>query len=128
MLFLFGGLVFMVAGGYGFLKSRHLARAGLRADAEVVDLYERHDGESGRVYYPIVRFWAADGQEVVTRTRSGGSPPPARPGDRVRVVYQPGSPQVVSIDTVRGRGTVLTGLIFIVGLGMIALDVYNMTR
>lgn len=123
----FGGLVFAVASGYGFLKSRRLARTGLRTDAEVVDLYKRGTGEE-RVYTPIVRFRTADGQEVVTRTGGASNPPLARLGDQVRVVYQPGNPQVVSIDTVMGRGTVFMGLFVIIGLALTVFAAYKMTR
>lgn len=132
MLILCVGLLFMAAGIYGFFKNRSLARTGLRADAEVVDLHIRvsYDGETGtsRTYYPIVRFRTADGQEVQARTRAGGSPPPARPGDQVRVVYQPGNPQTVSIDTVMGRGVAPMLLFVIVGLGITVFQVYRMAR
>jgi hypothetical protein len=43
------------------------------------------DRERG-AYFPVVTFRAADGREVRARARSGGVPPPARVGERVRVI------------------------------------------
>lgn len=128
MFFLLSGLVFMAAGIYGFFRNLRLARNGLRADAEVVDLRARGGGEDGPVYYPIVRFRTADGQEVVAQTGGGSSPPPARPGDRVQVLYQPGNPQTVSLDTLMGRAVAPMWIFILVGLGITVYQVYRMTR
>lgn len=118
----------MAGGIYGFFGNRRLVRKGLRADAEVVDLHVSRDEEGGRVYYPVVRFRTAGGQEVEARTRVGGSPPQARPGDQVRVIYQPGRPQTVSLDTIIGRGVAPMWLVILVGLGITVYAAYRMAR
>lgn len=127
ILLLLIGLLFMAAGGYGFVSSLRLTRTGLRAEAEVVDL-RVHRRDNGRIYYPVLRFLAADGREVVAVARSGSNPAPARTGDLVRVVYQPGNPQSVALDTVMGSGMVVTALVFIMGLGLVAAGAYLTTR
>lgn len=116
----------MVVGSIAFYNNRRLVRTGRRARAEVVDVEvvvrrNEYPGEvsENRTYYPVVRFSTADGLEVRARTRSGGVPAPAHTGDQVRVIYDPRSPQNVALDTRAGRGTLLSGLVVIVGLGAI---------
>lgn len=44
------------------------------------------------IYYPVVRFRAADGREVETRTMMGASFRRVREGDPVTVLYDPADP------------------------------------
>jgi hypothetical protein len=64
-------------------SSRRLARVGLRATAEVVELRRRRSGsdDGGRdagVYHPVVVFRAVGGQEVRAAVRAGSGCLPGR--------------------------------------------------
>jgi hypothetical protein len=56
-----------------------------------------------------IRFRTRAGDEVVVRSELNGDEAPARPGDRVRILYDPADPQRMQIDTTLGRG-VLTAV------------------
>jgi hypothetical protein len=129
-VFLLVGLVFVVIGSIGFRNNRRLFRDGQRTTAEVVELLWviKADSNSFGSYYPVVSFRAADGQIVRARTRSGRIPAPARAGEQVRVIYNPGDPRIVAIDSLSGRGTMLCGLAVIVGVGAIAYQIFEMAR
>ena len=114
------GLVFAAAGGFVFYRGHRLVRAGQRAEADVVDLHWSHHSE---VYYPVVAFRTADGRAVEARTTAGRNPPAARVGQRVRVIYDPGAPHVVMIDSFDGRGTLVAAVFVLVGVGLIALRI-----
>ena len=44
------------------------------------------------IYYPVVRFWAADGREVETQAMVGTSFKRVREGEPVTVLYDPKDP------------------------------------
>ena len=55
-------------------------------------------------YYSWVRYTTAEGREVEGRTTFASSPPPAREGATVTVLYDPDRPERVRLDTLMGRG------------------------
>lgn len=114
------GSVFAAAGGFVFYRGHRLVRTGQRAEADVVDLRWSPHSE---VYFPVVAFRAADGRAVEARTRTGRNPPAVRVGQRVRVIYDPGAPHVVMIDSFEGRGTLVAAMFVLVGVGIIALQI-----
>ncbi len=57
------------------------------------------------IYYPVVRFRAADGREVETRTMMGTSFRRVREGDSVTVLYDPDDPTRAQLG--RSRGLVI---------------------
>lgn len=126
--FLFG-LIFLAIGGVVLYFDRRLVRGGQWTDAEVVELQPaRHPANRDQwVYYPVVRFRTADGQEIVAKTRAGSASPRVRRGDRVRVVYQIGTRTDVAIDTIKGRGLVTGAIPAVIGLALIVLGIYQMT-
>lgn len=123
------GLGFLAVGVGTFYQDRRRGHGG-RACAEVVKLVPKrsygHEG-GGTVYHPVVRFHTEDGQEVVASTAGWiGSLLRARPGDQVRVRYELGNPQNVTIDTIAGRGLVPGGIFALAGLGILAYMIYHM--
>jgi hypothetical protein len=78
---------------------------------------------SGPVYLPTVSFTTREGHQVQAEAPIGGNPPLARPGRTVRVLYDPGDPQRVRIDSVRGRGGCLGVAFALIGLIPLAIGV-----
>jgi len=54
---------------------------------------------SSLVYFPVVKFTTADGQEVVFEHQESRRADHYKPGERVPVRYQPGNPQQAVIAT-----------------------------
>ena len=88
------------------------------------------DSAPSKIYYPVVRFALPDGREVETVTRSGASPPPARTGAPVTVLYDPADPSVARVEGTWADGTiqytfvVVSGSIFaVLGLAVFAIAV-----
>ncbi|MGH3168169.1 MAG: DUF3592 domain-containing protein [Trebonia sp.] len=133
MLLILTAVVFFSGGCFLFYRSRRLARIGLRAMAEVVDLkaYRSSGGDDdGVVYAPVVVFRAADGREVRAETGRRSYPPPARVGERVEVIYDPDSPQGLGLELSRGhgRGLALYVALMIVGIGAAVYEISQLTR
>jgi hypothetical protein len=131
------GLLFAVVGALGFRSSRRRVRTGQRTTAEVVDMQRSRglattDAQGftrvNDTFTPVVAFRTADGREIQAPTRVGGNPSSARVGEQVPVIYDPAAPESVEIDTIMGRGTALLGIVTLVGLGVMALGVYQMVR
>lgn len=118
------GLLILALGVAMLRHDRRRVRNGGRADAEVVGMRESmRRGRRSGLYRPVVRFRAADGREVETETAMGGNPPAARRGDRVRVIYQPGTGGDVVIDNFKGRGLLSVSVLSIIGLALIAIGI-----
>jgi hypothetical protein len=136
MLLILTAVVFISAGCFLFYCSHRLARVGLRAMAEVVDLKAYRssgggdDGDDGVVYAPVVVFRAADGREVRAETSLRSYPAPARVGERVEVIYDPASPQGLGLALARGhrRGLALYVVMMIVGLAAGVYEIFQLTR
>jgi hypothetical protein len=121
------GLIF-VAGGVVFLvRARRRELRGLRAPAEVVGQESAGWGED-HASYPVVSFQTAAGEQVRTRTRTGGVLARGRTGQHVQVIYDPANPRNVVIDTLIGRGTVGGPLCVAAGLCLLALRVFQVIR
>ncbi|MBV8946516.1 MAG: DUF3592 domain-containing protein [Solirubrobacterales bacterium] len=72
-------------------------------------------------YRPTVEFMTRDGEHVRATSPIASNPAPGRVGDSVRVLYDPGDPQRIRLDTRRGRGGCLAwGLL---AFGMLPLVV-----
>lgn len=98
------GLVFVAGGVAFFLSARRRELPGLRAPAQVVGREWLGTGED-RAPYPVAEFRTAAGEQVRTRTRTGGVQARGRAGQQVQVIYDPRNPRNVVIDTLIGRGT-----------------------
>ncbi|MEU8268354.1 DUF3592 domain-containing protein [Sphaerisporangium sp. NPDC049002] len=109
------GMTMTVLGGAVILNARDFRRRARRGRGQVVRLRAVRTGGSGRerrhsaVYHPVLRFTTDDGELVEAESPVGGDPPPARPGDRVPIIYDPADPAQVRIDTALGGGTLLVG-------------------
>jgi hypothetical protein len=62
-----------------------------------------------------IRFRTRTGDEVLVRSELHGDDAPARPGDRVRILYDPADPQRMQIDTTLGRGVVTAVWLLAIG-------------
>lgn len=122
---LFG--VFMIGAAiYGYVTAgAHLATLR-ETGAVVVDVvYETGTMQKARIH-PVVRFTSADGREVIGRAEKHLK---AKPGDPVRIVYDPAAPERVEVQTLaqaNRQRALFSGLAIAFGLalslGAIALD------
>lgn len=131
MLIYIVGAVFMVGGIFLFLSNLRRTRTGLRAPAQVVDrewVRRRTSEGTERASYPVVLFRTDDGQEVRTRTLTGGLFTRVRIGKNVRVIYEPGNPRNVVIDSVIGRGTAGSALFVLAGIFLLAEHAFGLIR
>lgn len=109
------GLVFGLIGGGVLRNAREFRRRAQRTRGLVVGLRASSSGD-GTVYYPTIRFTTLYGQQVEAETPYGSSPPPARPGQEVPVLYDPATPTRVRIDSAVGSGTLLGGIFLVLGI------------
>lgn len=101
-LFIVVGITFVFAGFHTVRTSRAFRAVALRAPGIVTDLRYRifgpaGDGQSG-IWFPVLRFETADGRHIDTEAMYGRSPPPARKGDSVTVLYDPADPTRAALD------------------------------
>ncbi len=119
LLFAAVGLVFVVVGIRQIVTSASLRRDGVVTDAVVTDLRYVRPSTTGEpasgLFFPVVRFTTATGEQVETPTLVGSSPAPARPGDRVQVRYDPADPRRVELTSLRGQTRTLGCLLVALG-------------
>jgi hypothetical protein len=123
------GVILTFLGGAVIFNTRDFRRRARRGWGQVIRLRMNQTGGSRRerrnsaVYHPILRFTTVDGQTVEAESPVGGNPPPARPGERVAIMYDPGDPTQVRIDSPMGSGTLLGAVFMGVGLLLLVIGV-----
>lgn len=122
---LFGGGVYFAA------LQTDLAMHGARTNGVVIDLVRgttsTTPGRGDPAWFPVVAFETADRQSVRFRHRTGANPPDYRKGERVSVVYIPGSPENALIDE-PVMNWVLPVLLLLVGAGLAVLSARGFVR
>ncbi|GIH23888.1 hypothetical protein Aph01nite_21980 [Acrocarpospora phusangensis] len=83
----------------------------LRTSREGVPQHPRYS----HVYHPVLRFTTADGVRVEAESPVGANPAPAQPGDTVSILYDPANPHHVRINDLKGRGTLVGGILIALG-------------
>lgn len=109
------GLAFLVISGVMVVTNLRLKRRGHRTTGVVAEV-ERLPGTSGGTYWPVLEFQTDRGQDVRTRAKVNGKP---QVGRRVRILYDPDNPNSAEIDTIWGRGTIVSGVFAVVGIFLI---------
>jgi len=122
---LFG--LFLIGGGiYGYIFVGTYLKTLHETAGVVVDVvYETGTMQKARVH-PVVRFTNADGREVIGRTEKHLK---AKPGDSVRVLYDPANPERIEVRTLAQadrQRTFFSGLVIALGIalsvGAVAVD------
>ena len=109
------GLLFIGAGLYAYGRIGRFLDSARETRATVVDIVHESANRKGR-RHPVLRFNAADGQEVVVQFEEHHN---VQPGDTVQILYDPGNPQHMEIGTLsRARNRRLLFLLLPVGLGV----------
>lgn len=107
------GLVFVAVGARTVVTARRFLRTAHRVPGLVTELQYR-SGDSGGLWYPVLRFTTEDGRQVDTTAMYGTSPAPARAGERVTVLYDPARPTRAALHG-RVGGTLLGGVFVVLG-------------
>jgi hypothetical protein len=106
------GVVTALAGGVLSIGARRFRKRAERVEGEVVRLRPSRSRNGRIVYYPTVRFTTVYGQRVEAESPLGGTPPPAMPGDKVPIMYDPDRPTRVRVGDAAANGF-LAGMIFL---------------
>ena len=123
------GCVFVAIGWAFVSNASRFRRTAARADGTLVAVQAVTSSGtmmSGLQYRPTVEFRTADGAQVRATSPLATNPPPGRPGDRVRVLYDPADPQRVRLDTLLGRGGCLGWIFIVVGVVPLAIGVIGL--
>lgn len=95
------GVLALLLGAWSAGRQWREARHAVAAPGVVVQVVEEwSSGSAGRssTYKPVVRFRGRDGREITFRDRLGTRPPRFRPGDTVRVWYDPAAAETARVD------------------------------
>ena len=114
---LIGGLILWWSVRQQVALRRFKTRAA-RAVGVCTSLRSEHRGSAGDssvLYFPVVRFTLPDGRQVETETMMGTSPPAAREGQQVTVLYDPDRPTAARIDGFWADGTLAHGVTAVIG-------------
>jgi len=91
----FVGLAFIVSGAYAYYHMGEFIGAAREVTATVVEVQHESINRKGRMH-PVVRFAAEGGRAIVAEAHEHHN---LRPGDTVRILYDPAKPQVIEITT-----------------------------
>lgn len=122
---IFGVLVVATA-VYAYIRAGHHLSTLRETSAVVVEVvYGTATMQKGRVH-PVVRFTTEDGRQVTGHTDKHRN---VKPGDTVRILYDPAAPEHIEISTLTQAGhqrLFLSGVAIILGLalsvGAVAVD------
>lgn len=119
-IFLVVSVVLLVACGLTARNGRNFAASAERAEGTVVDL-SRSSGKSqgDTVYYPVVSYRTAQGEEVEFISSWGSRPAPYRRGAKITVLYDAAEPQEARIESffaLWGASVITGGLATVFGL------------
>ena len=92
--------VFMIYYGVSqIVKAASFKAKANVATGEVVRNEERRLRGARYIYHPVVKFTPEGGTEIEFKGHTGSNPPEHKPGDSVRVIYNPANPQEAMIDS-----------------------------
>ncbi|MDP9848592.1 DUF3592 domain-containing protein [Streptosporangium lutulentum] len=123
------GVILTLLGIAATLSTRDFRGRARRGPGRVVRPRMNQPGGSrgarrnGVAYHPVLRLTTVEGQAVEAESSAVGGPPPARPGERVAIMYGPAVPARGRVDGPLEGGT-LVGAVFLgVGLLLIVIGV-----
>lgn len=93
------GLVLAAIGGWFYFADRDLAAAGVRTQGTVIQMVSSRDTNGSYTSRPVVEFFDPAGTRHVFMSQVSSSPPNHSTGERVDVLYLPGSPENAVIDS-----------------------------
>jgi hypothetical protein len=86
------GVVLLVIGAVLLVRTVQFVTTAEHATGTVIDLSRETDSEGEALFYPVVRFSTADGEEIEFKSSTGSSPPSHSTGDSVEVLYDADDP------------------------------------
>lgn len=119
-LFLVLGILFIRAGRRGMADAEAFTQRAASAPGVVTAVNARRSGNGETrdlLFFPVVRFTTAGGEEVTAEVAVGGRPAPAKQDQAVTVLYDPADPSRPRLPGFAGSGR-LTGVILLV-LGIV---------
>jgi hypothetical protein len=90
-----GGVAMLLVAAFLAWQTHDFASRAAETDAEVIRLLEHRDG-SGPLYTPVFAFQTAQGQRIEVTHSASSNPPSWRPGQRLRLLYDPDKPERAS--------------------------------
>lgn len=119
------GAGLLIGAAFTYRNTASFLAEAEHADGVVIDLYRSRSGDSNTTR-PVVRFTAADGEQVEFTSSFGSNPPAYSRGDEVRVLYRPSRPHDAEIDgffALWGVTSILGGIgavFLIIGIVLVA--------
>ena len=92
------GLVLAAIGGWFYLEDRSVTDGGARTQGTVIAMAGGRDADGDYSARPVVEFFDAGGARHVFTSSISTSPPAYTTGERVDVIYAPGSPDEAIVD------------------------------
>lgn len=120
ILLLLLGAMALGIGIYLFIGKQEFVARSIVTDGVVSELETSSSSKGKRVYYPIVVFKDAAGQEQFFRSQIGSNPASYDVGEPVKVRYEPGKPSTASIE---GFWEMWGGLTIAGGIGLLFLAI-----
>tara|TARA_B100001093_G_scaffold151351_1_gene144063 strand:- start:467 stop:952 length:486 start_codon:yes stop_codon:yes gene_type:complete len=91
----FVGLIPLILGIYGVVKTNKFLFIAIEGEAEVIELEEKtnHKSKSGVSYRPKIKFIDKAGIQQVVTSNTSSYPAPYRIGEVINIYYDPLTPQ-----------------------------------
>jgi hypothetical protein len=128
VILIIAGVLFAVFGGYISRRQLLLRRKGQRVTGTVTGIDRQwnqggRDNAGGYTYSPVLSFQTLAGQQIETKSATGGSSPGAEVGQQVRVLYDPANPSTAELDTFSAQATALLVPLLCAGAGVAVIIV-----
>ncbi|MCX6078546.1 MAG: DUF3592 domain-containing protein [Chloroflexi bacterium] len=118
----FGSIIMLVGAVFAFIRQRQKFIERIFVKGVVVSLERRSstssDHSSGFMFYPVIEFRTASGENVQFESDFGSMPASFSVGQSVKVAYDPANPDKAEIDSAVSRYLVTTILGF---MGLVIL-------
>lgn len=120
ILLLLLGAIALGIGIYLFIGKQEFVARSIVTDGVVSELESSYSSKGGRIYYPVIEYKDAAGQQQFFRSQIGSSPASYDVGEPVKVRYESGKPSTASIE---GFWEMWGGLTIAGGIGLLFLGI-----